>query len=453
MFISYLRWLDGKRWPWLVAAHVAFLLACASKAMAVAFVPCLLLIDQLKERPLNTWRPWLEKSGFAVVAMVFGILAIDAQQSVKTIGNVELDGLQRVWVGGANLIVYIAQQLVPAGLNARYPYPLKAGHLPEWYPWAAVLAMGLLFLLVRALRKPNLLVFALGFMILNLLLVLQWLPVGQAIRADRYTYAAGIGWSLALAIGLEYLVRWAPRYKTAVWATALVVLSAACAWIAHERTEVWRTAVSVRSDMIAYDPRYFVYYMDRAVSFENAGDHDAALKDFDKAVKLRPANDYKPYFERGMFRLRRGAYREAMPDLITTFQQVPGHPGLVPSMIYIQWKLGLCHEVEPNATQALRLDPRSPDLLNLRGICRLQNGQPDSAWADAKRSIAVAPRKPETLVLAAAALSALHHEESACVALRIAGDKPIPDTTLDSLRTVLSDRCPSITKSREQRQP
>ena len=40
-----------------------------------------------------------------------------------------------------------------------------------------------------------------------------------------------------------------------------VLLALPYAWLAYQRTEVWRSAVSVRTDMIAYAPRYLPRYL------------------------------------------------------------------------------------------------------------------------------------------------------------------------------------------------
>ncbi|MBK9076103.1 MAG: glycosyltransferase family 39 protein [Flavobacteriales bacterium] len=205
MLLAYLQWRERERPVWYLLAFAAFLFSGLSKAMAVSFVPCLLLIDLAQGRSLKAWKPWTEKIPFAAAALIIGVVAVLAQRSVSTIGNVDLSAADRFWTGGANLVIYIVQQLVPIDLNARYAYPLTNGHLPAHYPALAMIGLAVLALYAWRSSRRTWFIFGIGFLLLHLLPVLQWLPVGQAIRADRYTYAAGIGWSLAIGYVLILL--------------------------------------------------------------------------------------------------------------------------------------------------------------------------------------------------------------------------------------------------------
>ncbi|MBK8340473.1 MAG: hypothetical protein IPK99_10990 [Flavobacteriales bacterium] len=338
--------------------------------------------------------------------------------------------MDRFWTGGANLVIYIAQQLVPINLNARYAYPLTNGHLPAHYPALALIGLAVLALYAWRAGKRTWFLFGIGFMLLHLLPVLQWLPVGLAIRADRYTYAAGIGWSLAIGYVIVLLsnkIRSASTYLPLILG---VLLALPYAWLAYQRTEVWRSAVSVRSDMIALEPRNFTLYMDRAISRDREGDRAGALADYDKAIRMRPANDYKPYFERGMLHFRHKDYREAMPDLITIFQHVPTHPGLVPNMLFAQMKLGLCDEVVRNATGAMQLDTGSTDLLNIRAYCLLRAGDHANARKDIDRSMARRADYGEIWYLKAWAALQAGDSAACCEALVKSLPKPMSDADL-----------------------
>jgi protein O-mannosyl-transferase len=79
--LCYVKALRSRSVIWLLAALPLFVLACLSKATAVALVPSLLLIDLLAGRSLKTWRPWLEKVLFAAIALVIGLLTVPAPSS------------------------------------------------------------------------------------------------------------------------------------------------------------------------------------------------------------------------------------------------------------------------------------------------------------------------------------------------------------------------------------
>ncbi|MBK8340472.1 MAG: glycosyltransferase family 39 protein [Flavobacteriales bacterium] len=80
MLLAYLRWRDRERPVWYLLAFVAFLFSGLSKAMAVSFVPCLLLIDLARPK-LEGMEALDGKDPFFLAAMVLGLVAVAAQKA------------------------------------------------------------------------------------------------------------------------------------------------------------------------------------------------------------------------------------------------------------------------------------------------------------------------------------------------------------------------------------
>ena len=66
--ITYWRYLEKQRWPWLVLTFALFLLSCLSKGMAVVFPLTLILLDYWKGRPVVERHAILEKVPFFAVS-------------------------------------------------------------------------------------------------------------------------------------------------------------------------------------------------------------------------------------------------------------------------------------------------------------------------------------------------------------------------------------------------
>lgn len=441
MLLAYLRWLRSQRLSWLVTAHLMFLLACSSKAMAVALVPTLFLLDHWLAPREGVWHKLKDKLLFIGLALGCGLLAVKAQADLGVIANVEVSMWDRGFAGGTNLVIYTVQQLIPVNLSTFYPYPLQNGGLPEWYRPLGLAAVVLIFFTIRGIWRRRIFWLAAAFMTINLVLVLQWLPVGQAIRADRYTYIAGIGHALMVVWCVVEFCSRAQRPDLAAVAATAVVLIATCI-PTYGRIAAWRDSVAVRTDMIDHSPQNFVFYMDRANSLARIGRLDEALRDLNTAVRYRPSNDYMPYFNRGGFFVKKGEYRKAMADFLEVYKRVPTHPGLVPNMLYAQRKLGMCAEVERNATAALRMDPLSIDILNIRALCRSSGGEADSAQADIVRSLKVDGRNPNTLIIAAMLSVRMGDTATACAQIARLDTSMRVDVELDSLRQALRRSCP-----------
>lgn len=437
--LAWLRWMASARWWWYVAALMGFVLACASKAMAVAFAPTMLLLAWWRGSRLLDQRIWLLLVPFGLIAFVAGVLAIDAQAEVGALNQLRLDSAEQIAVGFANLSFYLVHQILPMRLSVFYGYPAGVG-LPAIYLLFALLALALLLVLVRLSRKgPQLVVVGCWFMVIHLAFVLQWLPVGEAVRADRYTYVAGLGLAMAIAACGQHLES---RWPRTVWFGIFAALMG-LSWLTSCRLPLWSAPERIWTEMIAHEPQRYWHLTDRAITFENQGRFELAAADHDRAV-LRGGDDLKPVFARGMFRIRRKQYQGAMTDLLSVFQRKPAYPGLIANMLYVQLKLGRCDELLQNASAVLAQDPDQADVLNMRAYCLLDAGRPDEAVADIQRSLALRQDYPEVHFLNGWHAWLAGDTATACEALRLSSEVPMHDEDWAIERDRLQElACPS----------
>ncbi|HNR55727.1 MAG TPA: hypothetical protein PKJ19_11190 [Flavobacteriales bacterium] len=412
--LAWVQWRRTQRVPWYLAGLVAFVLSCLSKGMAVALVPCLWLVDAYLGYSWRSVRSVAEKLPFVALALAVGLVTLDAQTGVMRVFVQDIRPLDRFQLGPANLLTYAVMQVLPIDLNARYGYPLLHGHLPAWYAPACYTTLILLGLLAWRGSLRSIPVFAGWFFVAHTLLVLQWIPVGDAIRADRYTYLAGIGAALVIAHGLVWAGRWlSTRHARIITLSLAVVFLGWLATRTHARIPIWSFPVALWSDMIKGRPMDPIHYVDRAISHRRLGNDAAAMADFDRAV-ARAGKEYRPYYERGMHHLYMERYEEAMQDLLRVYQAEPGRPGLLANMLFAEYALGLCTDLERNATLALAKDSLSPDLWNLRAACRIEQGATGAAMSDLLRSLRSQRDGPETWLLLARALRKHGDHEQAC---------------------------------------
>lgn len=381
--IAYTGFLRSRRPVLLALAFVLFLLACLSKGMAVAFAPTLLVIDLYWQRDLRARGPWLEKIPFFLAALVLGLVAVKAQAAGEALGRVDNSVVQRVIAAGANVLIYLAQQTVPVGLNARYGWPTPSEGLPLVYPLLFTgLILGVWYVRNR-LRALE--VFGALFLIAHLLLILQVLPVGQAIRADRYTYVGGIGWAV-LVVALTQRIWDRTAWPRTIQLAVVVVYGAVLGFVSWQRTFTWKDPLSLWNDILKENPQAPEFHLNRGITYAALDSLEAAERDMTTAIRLRAPDDYIAYFNRATFRADHGRYAEALDDLLVMFKAGSTRPELIPNMIYALMKLGKCEDVVANCTAYLKQKPRSPDVLNMRAWCLLQKGDTRGASADLDRS-------------------------------------------------------------------
>lgn len=304
--LGYLRYEQSQKFAWLILCFGLFILSCLSKAMAVPLPFVLILLDYLKGRKIN-WKSLLEKVPFIVVAIWFGLNALEIQSKGAITDFDFFTSWQRTMFASYGYLSYWLKFFVPVGLSAFYPYPNldRLDELPFYFtlaPFVLLFSMaGILFLSWKKnMETFKMSVFGIGFFALMVALVLQFISVGAAITADRYSYIPYIGISLFLLILLE---KWAIFKQVKKWMIGgMILYSLVLMSTAFERTKVWTNSGTLWSDVIEKYPFILkdtgkstevlqtgveVAYKNRGNYFREKGDSTAAMNDYLVLVKAR----------------------------------------------------------------------------------------------------------------------------------------------------------------------
>jgi hypothetical protein len=205
--IAYLQYLKKNNWVYFISSLVFFALSLLSKAMAVPLAVVIIFLDFFYSRKFSMRLIW-EKIPFFAIAIISGILAIQAQQVEDFVpGNSQWTIVDRLAIAGHNFISYLIQLIAPHNLSVLYPYPeeLKLYH---WLSFGLVILLlaGFLYLIVKKYPftvPQKIYLFGFLFFAVNIFLVLQILPVGDAVMADRYTYVSYIGLFIIIGFFLK----------------------------------------------------------------------------------------------------------------------------------------------------------------------------------------------------------------------------------------------------------
>jgi len=298
--IVYLLYLEDKKIWKLGLALLLFICSCLSKAMAVAFPVVLLLIDYQQHRRFS-WRLVVEKLPFFLTSLLIGVMSVRLQ-SLSAINEFETFTLyQRLMHASYGFLAYILKFFWPAGLSAFYPYPAitPEGVLPLAFRIAPVICLiiaGLVaWLAMRKDETSRTVVFGILFYFFTIALVLQFLSVGKAIMADRYTYLPYIGLSfiagmitLQLADGKGLSMR-AGYMLGAIIGAGVVIFG----YLARERIKVWKDDIALWSDALEKypDSRLNFIYEKRAREYLEVDNFEAALADYSSMIANNPQED------------------------------------------------------------------------------------------------------------------------------------------------------------------
>ncbi len=304
--LCHVRYVDNgeKKWYWYT--FVLFIASCLSKPMAVVLPFSLLCFDVLLQRKL-TMKLLTEKIVFCGVSLLCGGMAFYTQNKTGAIASFGMLSInERVMYAAYGFVMYVAKLFNPSYLSTFYPYPYRiypSGNLPGIFYAAPLIATGVPVILLYLTYKVNkayfrVAAFGIGFFFGNVVFVLQFISVGAAIMADRYSYVAYFGLLFMIAYFLYEVIRWRPALKGALIALLLLV-SGVLAHACHERTYVWHNAETLLSDAIEkYPYRALLSYKWRGNYYMDQNMPEKALEDYNVLVKLRSA-DAKVYNNMG----------------------------------------------------------------------------------------------------------------------------------------------------------
>ena len=297
--ISYLWYLDASERKWFRVTFVLFVMSCLSKPMAVVFPLSLLCIDFLLQRTPDK-KLLTEKTVFFLTSLLCGATAFYTQHRTGAVASFNALSLaERIMYAAYGFIMYIAKLFNPTDLSTFYPYPYRYinGTLPVVYYTAPFLALAILILPVWMLYKRKspyfrVVAFGIGFFLVNVIFVLQFISVGSAIMSDRYSYVAYIGLFFLLAYLAQSFTAQKQKLRTAMIAV-LLLLSAGLAVLCAERTKVWHNSETLHTDAIEQYPyRALLSYKWRGHYYFSTGQFDKAMKDYGLLMTLH-AEDNK----------------------------------------------------------------------------------------------------------------------------------------------------------------
>jgi protein O-mannosyl-transferase len=309
-YIFYLSYLSNQSKRAYYLSIILFLCSLLSKGMAAPLPIILLLTDYFKGRKIGG-RALLEKIPFFLLALIFGIVAVFAQKSLGATESTVFPFGQRIIFASYAFVNYLIKLVVPLNLSSYYPYPIKVGQSmpPQYllYP-IVVVAVAVMAFYFRRFKK---IIFGITFFTATIFLVLQLMPVGDAMMADRYTYIPSIGLFYLAGEGFDWL--WSKRKKfVAVIATS--AFAGLYCFQTYARCAVWENSLVLWNDVIDKHKTIPAAFYNRGLYFFNNGHDSDALNDFNKAIELK-RNYADAYNNRGSVLMKFGKIDEALADL------------------------------------------------------------------------------------------------------------------------------------------
>ncbi len=388
--LFYLRYLDlGYRGKHYLGALLLFFVSLLSKSAAVTLPALLLAADIYRGRKLSA-RMLLEKIPFFIPALVFGILAIMSQRAGGALSYISLHYslLERIFISAYAVAFYVVKLAVPSGLSVMHYYPAaQGGALPWQYyaslPFLAVIA-GLL-LRPGSFRRET--AFGAAFFLITVSVMLQIVPVGIAVTAERYTYIPYIGLFYIAGLRLAEINKKHVKNAALALFSVLIIMFSYQTW---RRIGVWKDGEVLFTDVIAKYPQNHHGYWIRGNVKYGKGDMAGALRDYDKALECDPSFA-TAYVNRGCIYNILNEYGPALRDLDrainmdTTIAEAYNNRG------WARYNLGGKAAAVQDYDKAILLDPGYAEAYNNRGWAYFEAGERAPAMRDFDSAIRLNP--------------------------------------------------------------
>ena len=390
--------------------------------MAVSLCLVLFLFDYMEGKQFSV-KTLLNKIPFAIIALIFGIMAIIGTHTQEQIElHAQYQFYERILFASYSFLFYISKFLAPVNLSVIYPYPdIDSGALPFIYWVYFMVCIALTTLIIYLSRRAKSILFGYGFFLFSLIFVLQILPVGQALTTDRYTYLASLGSSFLFAIGINQLFYFLKDRKLLNQATGnrikiILVLAVVLllSFMSRERLSVWNNSMSIWDDVIHNYPDHVMAHNMKGNVLRMKGKYSEALTYYERAIAL-DSNYVHAYNNAGVAKTAMKKYHEAMAFYDKGLLIEPENPKLLTSRGTIRLLMGNSDGAFRDFNKAIELSEENAIAYYSRGRARYMADDFKGALEDLDKSAALNPLYSNTYIARGNSNFMLGNVEQACI--------------------------------------
>ena len=385
--IAYLKYIFEKKAKFYVYSIIFFLLSFGAKEQAVTLSITIIAIDYFLNRKLLSGKLILEKIPFILLSIVLGVVTIYSSRTGEFFEDKNTGKFfEQIVYASFAFTHYILKLILPLKLSAFYPYPKNTGGLSLFTLSLYIIpVLAVIFSFWLSLKRNKIVAFGIMFFIINIILVLQLLPLRDFIMADRYIYIPSIGAFLIFAFYFVKFLDKKPKNRNFT-ISALIIYSVVLLSISFIRNDVWKDSITLFSDIVEKYPESSVGWNNRGLANSNIGNDKKAVSDYSEAIRINRTSVFA-YNNRGISYSNLNHFNKAIADFNIALQLSPDFLQGYYNRADTYGKYNKIAEAIADYTKVIELRPKFANAYTQRGLLLAKSGNFKKALPDMNRAI------------------------------------------------------------------
>ena len=283
------------------------------------------------------------------------------------------------------MMTYIRLSFIPINQNLEYDYPLTKSLLDLPFLASLLVLVIILIAAFKLFKRYRIISFSIFWFFITILPESSLIHVKKDFIFEHWLYLPLAGYSLFLA-STTYQLLGKKSFKS-MTALLLVIVMAYSA-LAYARNLLWKDEFTLWTDTVRKSPQKPRPYLILGEAYDAMGEHDQAISNYNKAIRLVPDNAY-PYNFRGIAYAAKGDYDRAILDYDRAIGFDPKFAGAYNNRGVSYAAKGDYDRAISDYDKAIQLNPVYAETYDNRGALYLHKGNYDQAISDFTKAIQI----------------------------------------------------------------
>jgi tetratricopeptide (TPR) repeat protein len=353
---------NKKKYYWFCLLF--FLLSLLSKGQAVTLPFTLIAIIWIIKKQFFDKKLFFNLIPFFILSIIFGIIAIVSQYNDGYINmSINTSIFDKISIACYSYCIYVVKIIFPINLSALHPFPKHVDYIFSLY---IIPTLCILFLFIYSIKKQ---LYLLGAIILiftsNIVFILQILPLGGYMYADRYTYIPSIAIFLIPTIVLYTSFSLMSKKIITIFFLIIIIGNS---FITYGRSKIFTNSNLLYEDILKKYPSDEITLNSMSALMINNGNYDKALVYVNKAINS-DSKYFQAYFNKGMIYYKLGDDTKALVNLKKCISLEPKYYDAYYIMAQIFIKQQLYDKAIGNLNTVINLKKDYKQAYYYRGLC------------------------------------------------------------------------------------